>query len=280
MDFGPESLLDLRQEELAWFESELTPRSNPDAIEPAVRVFVMGRNAWRTGSTWPFPETEYRNLYLDSAPATADDGWRKGRLVWQRRGEGSAHTYVHDPSDPVPTVGGITCCSEDVTPVTMGPRDQRGLLSRSDVLAYATEPMTEPVEIAGPVRLKLHASTTAVDTDFCGKLVDIYPDGRVINIAEGILRGSKRDSWEHTTLLDPGNPYLFDIDFWSTANCFLPGHRIGLIVMSSNFPQFDRNLGKGEPFGYGVGMVAARQEVYLQGAKASHLVLPIVPLSA
>lgn len=276
MDFGSEVLGDLLDEERRWFDRWLKGQGSADDAGPSVRVFVMGRNRWREGTSWPVGGTEFRELYLDANDANEEASWIDGTLTWERQAKESMAQFTYDPADPTPTVGGITCCSEDVTPVTMGPRDQMSILHRRDVLAYLTPTLTGEVEVTGPVRLKLYASSSAVDTDFCAKLVDVYPDGKVINVAEGILRARYRDSWDHPSMLIPDQMYLFDIDLWSTANCFLLGHRIGLLVSSSNFPQFDRNLNTGAPLGLEAQMKTARQHIHHQGQYASHLLLPVV----
>ena len=156
---------------------------------------------------------------------------------------------AYDPQLPVMTVGGSTCCGEEVTPISIGPHDQQPIEWRPDVLVYTSPPLEENIEVTGPVTLVLYAASTAHDTDFTAKLVDVRPNGTAINVAQGIIRARYRDSWEEPSLLAPGKVYKYTIDLWSTGNCFLKGHRVRVDVSSSNFPQFDRNPNTGAPFG-------------------------------
>jgi putative CocE/NonD family hydrolase len=138
--------------------------------------------------------------------------------------------------------------------------------------------MQQPLAIAGPVKMRLTAATDGRDTDWMVKLVDVYPDGRAINIAEGILRARFRKGLDKMELLKPGEVYEFDIDMAGTANVFLPGHRIRVDVTSSNFPQFDRNPNTGDDLGATARVRTAKQTIYHGGSRASHIVLPVVPM--
>ena len=179
-------------------------------------------------------------------------------------------------ASPVPTIGGPLCCDGFHEPP--GPRDQRPAEARDDVLVYSTAPLTQDTEVTGPVSLELYASSSAVDTDFTGKLVDVWPNGFAQNLTEGILRARYRDSQETPSLLNPGQVYTLTLDLWSTSNVFKKGHVIRLEVSSSNFPRFDRNLNTGEPNnGAGVRFVTATNTVLHDAAHPSALVLPIVP---
>ena len=144
------------------------------------------------------------------------------------------------------------------------------------MLVYSSAPLEEPVEIAGPIKVVLWAASSAPDTDFTAKLVDVFPDGRAINIAQGIIRARYRDSWSEPALMKPGEIYQFDIDCWSSANCFLPGHRIRVEISSSNFPQFDRNPNTGHEFGMDDTLAVATQSVFHDAEHPSHILLPIV----
>ena len=167
-------------------------------------------------------------------------------LLTHCRGSGkSADSYVYDPANPVPTVGGPLCC--DPCPFGPGPQDQKEVESRQDVLVYSTPPLDADTEVTGPVTLDLFAKSSAVDTDFTGKLVDVAPDGTAINLTEGILRARYREIDEpQAKPIEPGKVYEYKIDLWSTSNVFLKGHRIRVEVSSSNFPRFDRNLNTGK----------------------------------
>src|SRR5262249_11931579 len=138
---------------------------------------------------------------------------------------------------------GWLCCEQQRWPA--GPRDQRPAEGRDDVLVYSTAPTTEDLEVTGPISLELYAKSSAVDTDFTAKLVDVWPDGFAQNIAEGVIRARYRDSRETPSLMTPGQVYKFTIDLWATSNVFKKGHMVRLEVSSSNFPRFDRNLNTG-----------------------------------
>jgi putative CocE/NonD family hydrolase len=181
---------------------------------------------------------------------------------------------VYDPANPVPTVGGPLCC--DGAHLAPGPRDQKEVESRADVLVYSTPPLDNDLEVTGPVTLDLFAKSSAVDTDFTAKLVDVGPDGFAQNLTEGILRARFRESTAEAKPLEPGKVYEYKIDLWSTSNVFLKGHRIRLEVSSSNFPRFDRNLNTGKSASTDSTFVKATNTVLHDAAHPSALVLPVV----
>ena len=190
------------------------------------------------------------------------------------RSESPDH-YVYDPSNPVPTIGGPLCCdSQHLAP---GPRDQRPVEARDDVLIYTTPAFTQDIEVTGPVSLELFAKSSAVDTDFTAKLVDVGPDGFVQNLTEGIIRARYRDSQEKANLMNPGQVYKFTIDLWSTSNVFLKGHMLRLEISSTNFPRFDRNLNTGEDPAFAKSFVSATNTIYHDAEHPSALILPLVP---
>ena len=207
-----------------------------------VRIFVMGIDQWRDEQDWPLPDTSYVDYYLDSSGRanTADgDGGLRGAPPDSEH----ADTYLYDPQRPVPTLGGRVM--SPATANEAGPVDQRRAESRDDVLCYTTPVLERPVEVTGHVSLTLFASSSAPDTDFTGKLVDVFPDGRAIFLTDGILRARYRHSLADPELLTPGQIYEVAIDLSVTSNVFLPGHRIRLEISSSNFPRFDRNTNTG-----------------------------------
>ena len=275
LDFGSEALIDLQLEELRWFDYWLRGIDNGISREPPVRVFVMGTNVWRTAEEWPIPETRFVPYHLHSG-SSANTLNGDGVLDIRPPETEPPDTFVYDPHDPVPTVGGSTCCSEDVTPVSMGPRDQRPVELRADVLVYTGPVLQAGVEVTGPIRLVLWAASTAPDTDFTAKLVDVYPDGFCMNVAQGIIRARFRDSWTEPSLMKPGEIYRFEIDCWSSANCFQRGHRIRVEISSSNFPQFDRNPNTGNNFGMDRELVTATQMIFHDADHPSHILLPVV----
>ena len=161
-------------------------------------------------------------------------------------------------------------------PATPGPVDQRPIEGRHDVLLYTSDFLEREIEVTGPVQLVLHAASDAVDTDFVAKLVDVFPDGRAINLTEGIIRARYRESLSRPKLLEPGKIYAMTIDMLGTSNAFQKGHRIRVQITSSHFPQFDRNPNTGEPFATSAKVKIARQAIHHTSAHPSHILLPIV----
>ena len=159
----------------------------------------------------------------------------------------------------------------------MGVQDQRPVEERPDVLVYTSEPLSQPLEITGPVTVTLWASSSAVDTDFTAKLIDVHPNGYAQNLLNGIIRARYRDSATTPELMEANQPYEFTIDLWAASNVFLPGHRLRLEISSSHFPEFDRNLNTDEPFGEGTQGVSAQQTVFHQEDRASYVLLPVIP---
>jgi uncharacterized protein len=231
---------------------------------------VMGGNRWRDEYEWPLARTRYTPYYFHSGGrANTADG--DGTLSQGIPGEEAPDHFVYDPEDPVPTRGGNTLI------IAMGVQDQRGVEARPDVLVYTSEVVTSALEVTGPVMATLYAATSARDTDFTAKLVDVRPDGYAHNLADGIARARYRESRERPTLLTPGEVYRFTIDLWATSHVFLPGHRVRVEISSSNFPRFDRNLNTGEEQATGRQWQTALQTVFHDPRYPSHIVLPVIP---
>jgi putative CocE/NonD family hydrolase len=188
-------------------------------------------------------------------------------------------TLTYDPESPVPSRGGTICCTgnPDDQP---GIFDQQILESRPDLLVYTTRPLRDPVTIAGPVRLVLHVSSDARDTDFAAKLIDVDPSGRAWNVVDGIARARYRKGLTEPELLTPGEVYRIDVNLKSVAYRFRPGHRIRVHVSSSNFPQYERNTNTGGSIFDETTFVAARNAVHFGASHPSALVLPEVPSRA
>ena len=280
VDFGPAAKEPEDEYELRWYDYLFKGVQNEFASGKPVKIFVMGANQWRDEDDWPLARARQTKYYLHSS-GKANSLRGNGSLSGSAPGKEAADQYVYDPGNPAPTVGGPLCCdSEHLAP---GPRDQRSVEARDDVLVYSTPPMSEDTEVTGPVTLELYAKSSAVDTDFTAKLVDVWPDGFAQNLTEGILRARYRDSRETATLLNPGQVYKLALDVWATSNVFKKGHVLRLEVSSSNFPRFDRNLntgagrymkssdGKSETF------VSATNAVLHDAEHPSVLILPIVP---
>jgi putative CocE/NonD family hydrolase len=272
LDFGPASKIDLLALELRWFDHWLKKIDTGIMDEPPIRLFVMGANVWRNESNWPPEGTRFTRYYLHSrGGASRLPG--DGTLSPEPPEEEATDEYDYDPSNPVPTLGGNHSMTSDVVPV--GPWDQRPIEGRSDVLVYTSPTLMEDVEVTGPVVATLCAGSSATDTDFTARLVDVYPDGRAMNLCEGVLRTRYRDSFENPTLMEPGRVYELRIDMEVTSNVFKRGHRIRLDVSSSNFPRLDRNLNTGRPIGMDAEMQVAHQTIYHTREYPSYILLPI-----
>ncbi len=266
--------IDLDGMQLRWFDHWLKGARNGFDAESPVRVFTMGINQWRDENDWPLPGTDFRRFYLHSrgrANSTLDDG----ALSTEHPGDEPADVYLYNPLDPTPTIGGALCCYPGA--LQGGAWDQREAEARADVLVYTTEPLAEDLEVTGPVRLVLYASSSAPDTDFTAKLVDVNDCGFARNLTEGIIRARFRESFAHEKMLAPGEVTEFTIDMWSTSNMFQKGHRIRLEISSSNFPRFDRNPNTGHPLFADAEMRPAIQTVMHNRGFSSHLVLPVIP---
>jgi uncharacterized protein len=280
LDFGKEAPIDLDAAMLDWYEGLLKDSPNRDAAnrvenEKPVKIFVMGKNIWREESDWPLARAKSTRYYLHSAgAANGADG--DGQLSTSAPGSEKSDQFVYDPNDAVRTIGGPLCCGP-FPPAGLGPQDQRPVESRKDVLIFSTPAMTQDLELTGPVTLDLYVSTSGADTDFTGKLLDVWPNGFAQNLTEGILRLRYRNSQETPELAKPGETYHITVDLVATSNVFLAGHKLRLEVSSSNSPRFDRNLNTGEEQARGASMVKATNVIYHDKAHPSALILPIVP---
>ncbi len=190
----------------------------------------------------------------------------------------SSDQFTYDPANPVSTIGGSLCC--DAHHYEPGPRDQRAAESRSDVLVYSTKPLAEDMEVTGPVTLELWARSSAVDTDFTAKLVDVSSDGFATNLTDGILRMRYRDSQEKPVLMNPNQVYKISVDLWATSNAFKKGHIMRLEVSSSNFPRFDRNLNTGADQATSREFVSAVNTILHDDEHPSALIVPAMPVAA
>ncbi len=266
--------VDLDGQQLEWFDYWLKGKANGAAEGAPVNLYVMGRNDWREEKEWPLPGTEWRRYYLHSR-GRANSAYGDGALATDTPGAEPPDSYLYNPLSPVPTMGGGLCCYPNSVPG--GAFDQAAVEHRADVLVYSTEPLAEDLEVTGPVKLTLYASSSAPDTDFTAKLVDVGPCGFARNLTDGIIRARVRESQSDPTLITPGKVYEFNIDMWSTANLFKAGHRIRLEVSSSNFPRFDRNPNTGHDLFADAETRPALQTVMHERSFASHLTLPVIP---
>jgi uncharacterized protein len=273
-DFGAESSAPLRTMQIEWFDQWLMGKDTPLVSTPPVEIFEMGANRWREARAWPPEAARPMNFYLSGAGhANSLDG--DGGLETHVPRHGAEDQYVYDPHNPVPTRGGAVCCNPRVFP--WGPMDQRAVEERTDVLVYTTKPLTEEVEAVGPVEVVLYGSTSARDTDFTAKLVDVFPDGYARNLTDGILRLRYRHSLEKPEPAKEGEIYALTVDAGVTGNVFLKGHRIRLEISSSNFPRFDRNPNTGGLIANETRLWKATEIIYHDREHPSHLVLMVIP---
>ena len=263
LDFGEEAVFNSREFRLRWFDSQLRGIDNGIMEEPPLRIFVMGINRWRYENEWPLARTDYRNYYFHSR-GNANTLEGDGRMDKKSPKKESQDNFDYHPEDPVPTIG------------TMGPYDQRFVEERQDVLVYSTPALKKDLEVTGPVKAIIYASSSAMNTDFTARLVDVYPDGRAIRICEGIMRADHRDPDAPPSNILPGKIYEYHIDLWATSNVFMKGHRIRVEISSSNFPRFDRNLNTGKYFATDTTMTTAEQVIYHSPDYPSHIILPVI----
>ncbi len=307
VDFGLKAHIDYNDLRLAWFDHHLKGMRTEVADWSPVRIFTMGTGGgsrcvtgspganaeyvglinhggyWRSETDWPLPSTSFTPFYLVGG----------GSLSTERPEDGASEPsrYTFDPKNPVPTMGGGISAAETI--MRAGAFDQRGrpdffgckdalpLSSRADVLTFQTPSLEEAVEVTGPIEMRLWAASSAVDTDFTAKLIDVYPpsgdhpDGLAINITDSIIRARYRNGWEKAELMTPGTPYEFVFQLYPTSNVFKAGHRIRLDISSSNWPRFDVNPNTGGPLGTEQRYDVAQQTVYHDAERPSCVVLPI-----
>jgi len=275
VDFGEKLPIDQDELTLRWYDSIFKGVSNEVEREKPVKIFVMGKNEWRDEDDWPLARAKNTRYYLHSVNGGAGGLGGNGTLSTAAPAEEKADQYVYDPGDAVPTIGGPLCCG--ALPTGIGPEDQRPAEVRADVLVFTTPAFEKDFEVTGPVTLDLYVSSSAVDTDFTGMLVDVWPNGFAQNLTSGILRMRYRNSQEKPELANPGETYHVTVDMWATSNVFLAGHKLRLEVSSSNFPRFDRNLNTGEIQARGTRMIKATNVIYHDKAHPSALIVPVVP---
>lgn len=270
---------DVTGTQLRWFRQTLTDEGL-DFDEPPVSIFVMGPNRWRTEMDWPLPDTRYIDYFLSSSGAS-NTQHGDGRLGTEAPSLSDQDVFYYDPRDPVPTVGGATFLPGLLIAANAGPRDQRAVELRQDVLCYTSDPLEDDTEVTGPIELILYASSSAVDTDFTGKLVNVFPDGRAEIVSDGILRSRYRVSPVRPELITPGVVYEFRLDLGATSCVFPAGHRFRLEVSSSNFPRFARNMNTGgDNISENIdSAVVAVNRIYHSSQFPSRLILPIISRS-
>ena len=305
VDFGIDSHINQNDLRLAWFDHRLKGMATEFADWPPVRIFTMGTGSqrmnkhdydrrldhggyWRSEPDWPLPGTVETRYYLRAG----------GGLSREQPGEEEAPStgYTFDPRDPVPTMGGGISAADTIIPP--GAFDQRGrpdffgcvdelpLNTRGDILTFQTPELAEDTEVTGHIVMHLWASSSARDTDFTAKLIDLhppsgdYPDGFAMNITDSILRARYRNGWTRPELMEPGTPYEFVFHLYPTSNVFRRGHRIRLDISSSNWPRFDVNPNTGGPLGLESRWEIAHQTILHSPGHPSHIVLPLQKAAA
>jgi hypothetical protein len=266
IDFGPNAVLDEIAAQIRWFDYWLKGIQNSVNKDPPVRIFVMGDNKWRDEQHWPLQITKDKVLYITSAGhANTPEG--DGKLVEKKPASSDTDGYTYDPNDPVPNPGGHRLI----------PADQCPLAHRKDILVYQTEPLTERVEVTGNPVVELYASSSAPDTDWFVRLVDVYPDGLAFNVAQGTIRARYRNGLDKPELIRPGEIVKYTITMMPTSNAFLPGHRIRLDITSSDFPNYNRNHNTGTDQNADATLVTAKQTIYHGVERATRIILPWIP---
>jgi hypothetical protein len=312
-DFGPEAAIDFDQFQLRWFDRWLKGIENGVDHEPPVRIFVMGGGdahktsdgriyvggRWRDEQEWPLARTTVTPYYLHS----------NGQLSQEKSGSEAPITYEFDPQHPVPTLGGnisshnappshhnsIERPGDSANLMEQGAYDQRcrpelwtcddnlPLSARNDVVVFQTAPLEQDLEVTGRLIVQLWASSSAPDTDFTAKLIDVYPPnkdfpaGVDLNVGDSIVRARYRNSLEHAEFLKAGKAYLFNIEMYPTSLVFQNGHRIRIDISSSNFPRFDVNPNTGEPLNDNRRWAVAANTIYHDTQHPSHILLPVIP---
>jgi putative CocE/NonD family hydrolase len=244
-----------------------------DLRGPRVMLFVMGDNVWRDEDDWPLERTRWERWHLHADGSLSPEPPQAGA---------AASHFRYDPADPVPTAGGpmpIPVGPDGGVSWMSGPRDQRAVEARPDVLSFTSQILASDLEVTGPLTVTLQAGTSAADTDFTARLVDVWPDGRAIGVADGIVRARYRDGTGQPDPVTPGTVCEYAIDLIATSQVFKPGHRVRVDVSSSNFPCFDRNPGNGAPAATATeaDFVVADQMICHDAGHPSYITLPVIP---
>ncbi len=271
-DFGPQGRIDHRALQLRWFDHYLKGIDNGVDREPPLDLFIMGDNVWRQEREWPLARTVFTDFYLHSGGAANGSGG-DGTLSTTPPGAGQpADTFTYDPGDPTPYL-------VDARELELNINEDYAAVHRErrDVLAFTSEPLAEPTEITGPMTATLWAATDARDTDWHVMILDVHPDGTAWRIQDGIVRARFREGFDRPALLTPGQVYRYDIDLWFTGIVLPAGHRIRVAVASAAFPKYDRNLNTGGDNERDTTYVAARQRVFHDTERPSHVTLPLIP---
>jgi len=267
IEFGPNAKVDLVAEQLRWFDHWLKGKATGILDEAPYRIFVMGDNQWRDEPTWPLERATMQTLYLGSG-GKANTPTGDGKLLSEKPVAGGKDRFTYDPADPVPT-------QYPATAFTV-PSDQKPLAGRNDILVYQGEPLTKRLEVTGNAIVELHAATSAADTDFFVRLIDVYPDGRAIDVALGLVRARYRNGIDKDQPIVPGEVTNNKIKLTPTSIAFLPGHRIRVDITGSDYPNYDRNHNTLANPSADSELVVAEQSIFHGGAHATAIHLPVI----
>ncbi|MEK7399011.1 MAG: CocE/NonD family hydrolase [Candidatus Poribacteria bacterium] len=262
----PNSELPKNADMLNWFDIWMKNDGKGAENIPTVQYFVMGdpadksANVWKSANDWRVPAKTTPFYFIADKTLQAQPTKESKKTL----------SYKYDPKNPVPTMGG------DELYDPKGPMDQKDTDNRPDVLVFTSQAIDQPLEVVGNIKVKLWASSSAVDTDFTAKLCDVYPDGKSIIVADGIIRACYRNSFEKRKLLKPKDIYEFEIDLWDTAILFSKSHKIRVAISSSNSPRFEPNPNTGKPSGTDDETIIAENTIYLDRNHPSRIILPIV----
>jgi putative CocE/NonD family hydrolase len=259
--------------QLNWFNKWLKGEDNNINQRPFLTYYVMGEHKWRYSDSWPLKNTKYTKWYLDHS-VQANSLSSDGTLTIAKPLKEKNDSFVYDPEDPVPSLGGHTCCAG--TDTEAGGYDQTEIERRGDVLVYSSPVLKKGIEVTGLIKANLFVTSSAKDTDFTVKLVDVYPDGRAFNVQEGVIRMRYRESLRSPSLINPGQIYEVEVDLNATSNFFTEGHKIRVEVSSSSFPRIERNLNTGEENYKGTHFISATNSILLGGKHASYIELPVI----
>jgi putative CocE/NonD family hydrolase len=259
--------------QLDWYDYWLKGIDNGVTDMPKIQYYLMGKNEWRSADQWPLARTTYKKLYLDSG-GEANSRLGDGVLLFKPPQRDIVDQFVYDPATPVPSLGGHTCCTG--TDTEAGGYDQSSIEMRDDVLVYTSAVLEKGIEVTGPLKVVLQVSSSAKDTDFTAKLVDVYPDGRAFNIQEGAMRMRYRESLSEQVFMTPGEVYEIELDLHASSNYYATGHRIRLEVSSSNFPRWERNLNTGGNNYDETEWKIASNRVHHTKEHLSYVVLPVI----
>ena len=271
--FGEHAFQQQLEIAIRWLDHVVKREDNGIANEPPITFFTMGVNEWRTANTWPPENAALTNFYLRSSGES-----RHGSLSTQPPMDEPPTEYTYDPDDPVPTLGGNHSGPQDHPEIIrVGVLDNRSNWNREDVLVFETDTLQSNTEVTGPIMATVFASTSAPDTDFIVRLLDVEPDGTAWNLTEGIIRSRFRKGiYDPPQLLKPGEIFKYEIELLPTSNTFLEGHKIAIHITSSNFPLYDRNPNTGHKQGMDSVIEIACQTIFHDAERPSHITLPIV----